>query len=63
MAQRWWGLSLALSLAAASTAGAQVRELSGRVTNSQTTQGVAEATIASSGPASSRRRTTRALSA
>jgi TonB-linked SusC/RagA family outer membrane protein len=51
MAQRAFGvfLTLAVSLAGASGVSAQVREISGQVTNTQTSAGVGEATIAVQG--------------
>jgi len=45
MAHRWWGMVIALGTLVSSSAVAQVRQVTGSVTNSQTGQGVAEATI------------------
>ena len=49
MPQRWWGLLLALAVAVTADAAAQVRQIAGRVTNSQTGEGVPEATVAVTG--------------
>ena len=49
MVHRWWGMVLALGTLMASSAAAQVRQVTGTVTNSQTGEGVAEATIAVQG--------------
>jgi TonB-dependent starch-binding outer membrane protein SusC len=49
MVHRWWGMVIALGTLIASSAAAQVRQVTGTVTNSQTGQGVAEATIAVQG--------------
>ncbi|MBA3319776.1 MAG: TonB-dependent receptor plug domain-containing protein, partial [Gemmatimonadales bacterium] len=49
MAHRWWGMVLALGSLVSSSAAAQVRQVAGSVTNAQTGQGVAEATIAVQG--------------
>jgi TonB-linked SusC/RagA family outer membrane protein len=49
MAHRWWGMVLALGTLVAPSAVAQVRQVSGTVTNSQTGQGIAEATISVQG--------------
>ena len=49
MPQRWWGLFVSLTLLAAPAAWAQVRQVSGQVTNAETGQGVGEATVAVTG--------------
>jgi TonB-linked SusC/RagA family outer membrane protein len=49
MPQRWWGLLLPLTLAAATTGQAQVRQVTGQVTNAQTGEGLGEATVAVNG--------------
>ena len=49
MPQRWWGVFLALAIAAAPGLSAQVRQVTGRVTNSQTGDGVPEATVSVTG--------------
>lgn len=49
MAYRWWGVVVALGAVMASSGEAQVREVTGRVTNAQTGQGIAEATVAVTG--------------
>jgi TonB-linked SusC/RagA family outer membrane protein len=49
MVHRWWGMVLALGTLMAPSAAAQVRQVTGTVTNSQTGEGVAEATIAVQG--------------
>jgi len=49
MAHRWWGMVIALGTLVSPSAMAQVRQVAGQVTNSQTGQGVAEATIAVQG--------------
>ncbi len=49
MPQRWWGILVALAFAIVPDASAQVRQVSGRVTNAQTGEGVPEATIAVTG--------------
>ncbi len=49
MPHRWWGLVLAIGTLVVPTAAAQVRQVSGRVTNAQTGQGIAEATISVQG--------------
>ncbi|MBA3893972.1 MAG: SusC/RagA family TonB-linked outer membrane protein [Gemmatimonadales bacterium] len=49
MAQRWWGMVFTLGTLVAPSAAAQVRQVAGTVTNSQTGQGIAEATIAVQG--------------
>jgi TonB-linked SusC/RagA family outer membrane protein len=49
MAHRWWGMVVVLGTLVSSSAAAQVRQVAGTVTNSQTGQGVAEATIAVQG--------------
>ena len=49
MAHRWWGMVIALGTLVSSSAAAQVRQVAGTVTNSQTGQGIAEATIAVQG--------------
>ncbi len=49
MPQRWWGILVALAAAVTPEASAQVRQVSGRVTNAQTGEGVPEATIAVTG--------------
>ncbi len=48
MRQRWWGILFALAFLAPGLA-AQVRQVSGRVTNSQTGEGVAEGTVSVTG--------------
>jgi TonB-linked SusC/RagA family outer membrane protein len=49
MPQRWWGLLVSLTLVAATAASAQVRQVSGQVTNAETGQGVGEATVSVAG--------------
>ncbi len=49
MAHRWWGMVIALGTLVSPSATAQVRQVAGTVTNSQTSQGIAEATIAVQG--------------
>ncbi|HEY7612399.1 MAG TPA: SusC/RagA family TonB-linked outer membrane protein [Gemmatimonadales bacterium] len=49
MALRWWGIIATLGTLVASTATAQVRQVTGRVTSAQTGEGIAEATIAVQG--------------
>jgi TonB-linked SusC/RagA family outer membrane protein len=49
MALRVWGTSFALCLLSVQLVAAQVRQITGRVTNSQTQQGLPEATVAVSG--------------
>ncbi len=49
MPHRWWGMVIALGTLVSPSAMAQVRQVSGQVTNSQTGTGVAEATIAVQG--------------
>jgi TonB-linked SusC/RagA family outer membrane protein len=49
MPQRWWGLLVALAFAITADAAAQVRQVSGRVTNAQTGEGIPDATIAVTG--------------
>ena len=49
MAHRWWGMVFALTTLVAPSAAAQVRTVSGAVTNAQTGQGVPEATISVQG--------------
>ncbi len=49
MPQRWWGLLVALAFSLTADAAAQVRQVSGRVTNAQTGEGIPEATIAVTG--------------
>ncbi|HWB40618.1 MAG TPA: TonB-dependent receptor plug domain-containing protein, partial [Gemmatimonadales bacterium] len=49
MAHRWWGMVIALGTLVPPAALAQVRQVAGTVTNAQTGQGVAEATIAVQG--------------
>ncbi|MBA3258264.1 MAG: TonB-dependent receptor plug domain-containing protein, partial [Gemmatimonadales bacterium] len=49
MPQRWWGVSFALALTAAPSVSAQVRQVTGQVTNAETGQGVSEATISVTG--------------
>ncbi len=49
MAHRWWGMVIALGTLVSSSAAAQVRQVAGTVTNSQTGQGIAEATVAVQG--------------
>ena len=49
MAHRWWGMVIALGTLVSPTALAQVRQVAGTVTNAQTGQGVAEATISVQG--------------
>jgi TonB-dependent starch-binding outer membrane protein SusC len=49
MAHRWWGMVLALGTLAGPSAAAQVRQVSGTVTNAQTGQGISEATISVQG--------------
>ena len=49
MTLRVWGTSLSLCLLSVQVAFAQVRQITGRVTNSSTEQGLTEATIAVSG--------------
>ena len=49
MAHRWWGMVLALGTLVSSSAVAQVRQVTGRVTNGETGAGVSEATIAVQG--------------
>jgi hypothetical protein len=44
MPQHWWGLLLSLTLVATTAASAQVRQVSGQVTNAETGQG-GEATM------------------
>ncbi|MEA2714345.1 MAG: TonB-dependent starch-binding outer membrane protein SusC [Gemmatimonadales bacterium] len=46
MTLRTWGTSLLLSLLCVQVSAAQVRQISGRITNSQTEQGVPDATVA-----------------
>jgi TonB-linked SusC/RagA family outer membrane protein len=46
MTLRVWGTSLLLSLLCVQVSAAQVRQISGRITNSQTEQGVPDATVA-----------------
>jgi TonB-linked SusC/RagA family outer membrane protein len=49
MPQRWWGVVLALALGAVSGLSAQVRQVTGQVTNGQTGEGVPEATVSVTG--------------
>jgi len=49
MGHRWWGMVIVLGTLVGSSAAAQVRQVAGTVTNSQTTQGIAEATVAVQG--------------
>ena len=49
MAHRWWGMVVALGTLVSSSATAQVRQVAGTVTNAQTGQGIAEATVAVQG--------------
>ncbi|MGH7579364.1 MAG: SusC/RagA family TonB-linked outer membrane protein [Gemmatimonadales bacterium] len=49
MAHRWWGMVIALGTLVSPAALAQVRQVAGTVTNAQTGQGVAEATISVQG--------------
>jgi TonB-linked SusC/RagA family outer membrane protein len=49
MAQRVWGIFFSLSVLGFQVAAGQVRQVSGRVTNSATGEGLAEATVAVSG--------------
>jgi TonB-dependent starch-binding outer membrane protein SusC len=49
MVHRWWGMVIALGTLVSPSAAAQVRQVAGTVTNSQTGQGIAEATIAVQG--------------
>ena len=49
MPHRVWGLLAALAILGVPAAAAQVREISGRVTNAQTGQGVTDATLAVQG--------------
>ncbi|MBA2457954.1 MAG: TonB-dependent receptor plug domain-containing protein, partial [Gemmatimonadales bacterium] len=49
MPQRWWGVSFALALTVTPSVSAQVRQVTGRVTNAETGQGVPEATVAVTG--------------
>ena len=49
MAHRWWGMVFALGTLVGPPAAAQVRQVSGAVTNLQTGEGIAEATIAVQG--------------
>ncbi len=49
MHQRWWGMLVPLTLAAVPVASAQVRQVSGQVTNAQTGQGLGEASVAVTG--------------
>ena len=49
MTRRWWGMVIVLGTLVPPAAAAQVRQVTGTVTNSQTGQGVAEATIAVQG--------------
>jgi TonB-dependent starch-binding outer membrane protein SusC len=49
MPQHWWGLLVSLTAVATLPAQAQVRQVSGQVTNAQTGEGIAEATIAVTG--------------
>jgi TonB-dependent starch-binding outer membrane protein SusC len=49
MAHRWWVMVITLGTLVSASAAAQVRQVTGTVTNSQTGQGVAEATIAVQG--------------
>ena len=49
MAHRWWGMVIALGSLLGPSAAAQVRQVSGAVTNAQTGQGIAEATISVQG--------------
>ena len=49
MAHRWWGIVVALGTLVGPSAAAQVRQVSGAITNAQTGQGIAEATIAVQG--------------
>ncbi|HEX6104335.1 MAG TPA: TonB-dependent receptor plug domain-containing protein, partial [Gemmatimonadales bacterium] len=49
MPQRWWGWLLPLTLGVATAASAQVRQISGQVTNAQTGEGLAEATVSVTG--------------
>jgi len=46
MTLRVWGMPLLLSLLCVQVSAAQVRQISGRITNSQTEQGVPDATVA-----------------
>ena len=46
MTLRVWGMPLLLSLLCVHVSAAQVRQISGRITNSQTEQGVPDATVA-----------------
>jgi len=49
MTHRWWGMVVALGTLVAPSAVAQVRTVNGMVTNAQTGQGIAEATISVQG--------------
>ena len=49
MTHRMLGVALAFSLLGVEVAAAQVRQITGRVTNAQTEQGIPEATIAAAG--------------
>ena len=49
MAHRWWGMVVVLGTLVTPSAAAQVRQVSGTVTNAQTGQGIAEATISVQG--------------
>jgi TonB-linked SusC/RagA family outer membrane protein len=49
MTLRVWGISLSLCLLVVQLTAAQVRQVSGRVTNAQTGEGLSEATVAVSG--------------
>ena len=46
MPQRWWGWLVPLALGTATAASAQVRQVTGQVTNAQTGDGLSEATVA-----------------
>ena len=45
MAHRWWGMVIAVGTLISPSAAAQVRQVAGTVTNSQTGQGVADAVV------------------
>lgn len=49
MAHRWWGMVIALGTLVSPSVMAQVRQVAGTVTNSETGQGIAEATVAVQG--------------
>ena len=49
MPQRWWGLLVPLVLVTSPVLSAQVRQVTGQVTNTQTGDGIGEATIAVTG--------------